>query len=212
MKIPLPIIPRISLYYRALLTLRKSVTSSEELAMLTGCSAAQVRKDLTCFGHFGTPGRGYNVESLKEKLKEILGKDKAWDVALIGVGNLGSALLAYKGFKAQGFNIKYAFDNDKNKINKIKQGMRIQDIKELKGKIKSYNIDLAIVAVPQENAQQVIDTLVSSDIKAILNFAPIRPKAPSNIQLLNIDLSIELEKLTHFLKSDVREKIGDNRG
>ncbi|MFA4991794.1 MAG: redox-sensing transcriptional repressor Rex [Candidatus Omnitrophota bacterium] len=202
MKIPPPIIPRISIYYRALLSQRgPGSISSEELSSITGCSAAQIRKDLTYFGQFGTPGRGYQVEGLKQKLSEILGKDKAWDVALIGAGNLGSALLAYKGFKNQGFNIRYAFDNDKKKINKTHQGIRIRDISDLKSAVRSNKIDIAIVAVPQEDAQRVIDILVNAGIKAILNFAPIRPKAQPSVQLLNIDLSIELEKLTHFLKT-----------
>ena len=201
MKIPSSSIPRISLYYRALLSLEDtSVISSQELANLTGCSAAQIRKDLAYFGQFGRPGCGYSTEVLKKELKKILGIDRSWDVALVGVGNLGSALLAYKGFKSQGFNIEHAFDNDHKKISKIKQGVKIKDIKELKTVIKSNNIDMAIVAVPQDAAQALIDKLVSSGIKAIMNFAPIRPKVPEGVEVLNIDLSMELERLTYFLR------------
>jgi len=202
LKIPASSIPRIALYYRALLSLKDTpVISSQELAILTECSAAQIRKDLTYFGQFGRPGSGYNTEALKLELKKILGIDRAWDVVLVGAGNLGSALLAYKGFKTQGFNIKYAFDNDKKKVDKIRQGVKIKDIKELGKIIKSKDIDMAIVAVPQEFAQGVIDRLVSSGIKAIFNFAPIRPKAPDGIEILNIDLSMQLERLTYFLKN-----------
>lgn len=201
MKIPSSSISRISLYYRAVLSIKDAnVTSSEELALLTDFSAAQVRKDLAYFGQFGTPGRGYPIEVLKKELKKILGIDREWDVALVGVGNLGSALLAYKGFKRQGFNIKYVFDNDAKKINRIRQGIKIQQIADLKNIIKSNNIDIAIVAVPHDAAQDVIETLVSSGIKAILNFAPKRPKALKNIEVLNIDLSMELERLTYFLQ------------
>ena len=201
MKIPSSSIPRISLYYRALLSVKdRSVISSLGLAELTQCSAAQVRKDLAYFGQFGTPGRGYSVELLKKELKKILGTDRAWDVALVGVGNLGLALLTYKGFKSQGFNIKHAFDNDRKKIDKVKKDIKIKDIKDLKGVVKSNKIDMAIVAVPQDAAQEVIDRLVSSGIKAILNFAPVVPKAPERVEVLNIDLSIELERLTYFLK------------
>jgi len=202
MKIPSPSIPRISLYYRTLLSVKdKSVLSSQELADLTGCSAAQVRKDFTYFGQFGTPGRGYSVENLKKELRKILGTDRIWDVALVGVGNLGSALLAYKGFKSQGFNIKRAFDNDVRKINKIKQGIKIKNIKDLNKIVKSDKIDIAIVAVPQDVAQGIIDRLVSSGIKAIFNFASVVPKAPEGVEILNIDLSMELERLTYFLKT-----------
>lgn len=201
MKIPSSSIPRLSLYYRALLSLKDGgVISSQELADLTRCSASQIRKDLLYFGQFGRPGCGYPVEILKRELKKILGIDKDWDVVLVGVGNLGSALLAYKGFKSQGFNIRYAFDNDRKKINKVRQGIKIKDITELKKIISSYRIKMAIVAVSQDAASGLIEKLVSSGIKAILNFAPVRPKVPEGVELLNIDLSMELERLTYFLK------------
>ena len=201
MKIPSSSIPRISLYYRALLSVKeKSVISSQELAEITKCTATQIRKDLAYFGQFGTPGRGYPIKNLKDKLKNILGTDRNRNVALIGIGNLGSALLAYKGFKGQGFNIRYVFDNDKKKINKLKEGIKVREIGKLRTVIRNNNIDMAIVAVSQDSAEEVIDELVSSGVKAILNFAPIRPKVPDNVELLNIDLSIELEKLTFFLQ------------
>lgn len=203
MKIPASSISRISLYYRVLLSLKDTnVISSQALADLTRCGAAQIRKDLAYFGQFGTPGSGYNIEVLKEELKKILGIDRMWDIALVGVGNLGSALLSYKGFKRQGFNIKYAFDNDRKKINRIKQHISVKDIKELKPVIKFNKIDMAIVAVPQEAAQDVIDRLVLAGIKAIVNFAPIRPKAPEGVEVLNIDLSMELVRLTYFLRKN----------
>lgn len=201
MKIPASSIPRISLYYRALLSLKDAnLISSQGLARFTGCSAAQIRKDLAYFGQFGRPGSGYNIEILKRELKKILGIDRIWDVALVGVGNLGSALLAYKGFKTQGFNIKYAFDNNPKKIDKVKQGLGIIDIKKLGTVIRSNKIDMAIIAVPQDSAQEVVDTLISSGAKAILNFAPVRIKAPEGVEILNIDLSMELERLTYFLQ------------
>lgn len=201
MKIPSSSISRISLYYRAVLSMKHgSIVLSEDLALLAGFSAAQVRKDLAYFGQFGTPGRGYSVEILKKELRRILGTDREWDVALVGAGNLGSALLAYKGFKRQGFNIKYAFDNDPKKINRIKQGLKIQPIDRLKEIVRTDKINMAIVAVPQDAAQAVIDMLIAAGIKAILNFAPKRPKVPSGIEVLNIDLSMELERLTYFLR------------
>ncbi|MFC1667284.1 redox-sensing transcriptional repressor Rex [Candidatus Omnitrophota bacterium] len=205
MKIPSSSISRILVYYRVLLSLQDtSVISSQDLANLTECSAAQIRKDLAYFGQFGTPGRGYAIEVLKKELKKILGVDRTWAVVLVGVGNLGSALLAYKGFKSQGFNVEYAFDNDRKKVNKVKQGIKIKDIKELKRTIRSNKINIAIVAVPRQSAQEVTDTLVSAGIKAILNFAPLGPKAPEGVEILNIDLSMELERLTYFLQRDRR--------
>lgn len=204
MKIPSSSISRISLYYRAVLSVKTSIISSEELALMTAASAAQVRKDFAYFGQFGTPGRGYSVDILKKELKKILGIDREWDVAIVGAGNLGSALMAYKGFKRQGFNIKYAFDNDAKKINKIRQGVRILPIESLGQVVKANKINIAVVAVPHEAAQDVIDKLITSGIKAILNFAPKRPKVPENIELLNIDLSIELERLTYFLQRGQR--------
>lgn len=205
MKIPSSSIPRISLYYRALLSLKDTpIISSQELADLAGLNAAQIRKDLAYFGQFGRPGSGYNTEDLKSELKKILGIDRDWDVVLVGVGNLGLALLAYKGFKSQGFNIKYVFDNDRRKIDKIKQGIKIRDIKNLISIIKSRRIDMAIIAVPHEAAQEVVEKLIASGIKAILNFAPVTLKVPAGVELLNIDLSMELERLTYFLRSNIQ--------
>lgn len=202
MRIPSSSISRILLYYRVLLSLQDpgGVISSQGLAELTECSAAQIRKDLAYFGQFGTPGRGYAIEGLKSALKKILGIDRSWDVVLVGAGNLGSALLAYKGFRSQGFNIKHAFDNDDKKVNKVRQGVKIKDMSELKKVVRSDRINMAVVAVPHDAAQEVIDRLVSAGIKAILNFAPVRPKVPGSVSILNIDLSMELERLTYFLQ------------
>jgi redox-sensing transcriptional repressor len=201
LKIPSSSIVRISLYYRELLSLKNiDVISSQRLSSLTECGAAQIRKDLAYFGQFGRSGAGYKVKALKEELRKILGIDKNWPVVLVGIGDLGSALLAYKGFSRQGFYIKYAFDKDKNKINRIKDDVRIKNIKELGKIIKTHKVRIGVVAVPQSAAQEVVDTLVGSGIKAILNFAPCRPKVPESVKILNIDLTIELEKLTYFLQ------------
>jgi len=200
MKIPAVSISRILLYYRAILSLGDAdIVSSQDIADLTGYKAAQVRKDLAYFGQFGRPGSGYNVGVLKNQLKKILGVDRTWDVALVGVGNLGSALLAYKGFKKQGFNIRYAFDNDPKKIGKIRQGLRIYNFEKIDDILGPDSVEMAIIAVPQDVAQEVLDKVVGIGIKAILNFAPVRLKVPEDAVVLNIDLSMELEKLTYFL-------------
>lgn len=199
-KIPALAIPRLSLYYRALLESRGSdFISSEELSQLTNFTAAQVRRDLAYFGQFGTPGKGYEIEALKKAILKILGTDREWSVALVGVGNLGSALLSYKGFGQQGFKIKCAFDNDLRKIGKNLEGVIIQDITELAQTLKKDGIRLGVVTVPQAAAQNVVDTLIKGGVKAILNFAPLRPQVPKSVELLNIDLSIELERLAYFL-------------
>lgn len=199
-KIPSVVIPRLSVYYRLLLESRRSdFISSEEIAKLSGFTAAQVRKDLSFFGQFGTPGKGYPIEELKQAILKILGTDKEWRVALVGVGNLGSALLAYKGFSRLGFKIKCAFDNDLRKIGKNLEEVVVQDITELEPTLKKENIHIAIVAVPVEAAQQVVDTLVKAGVKAVLNFAPTRPQVPEGVELLNIDLSIELERLAYYV-------------
>jgi len=203
-KVPSAVIPRLSLYYRTLLESRKDFLSSEEISKLTYFSASQVRKDLAYFGQFGIPSKGYHTEKLKKAVEKILGLDKKWEVALIGVGNLGSALLSYKGFSRQGFYIHYAFDKDKRKIGKRVSSVLIRDISQLEMVIKRKKISLAILALPKEEAQSIVDRLVNCEIKAILNFAPIRPYVPKGVVVLNIDLSIELERLAYFLKQSLK--------
>ncbi len=201
LKIPPLVIPRLSLYYRALLESRgTNFISSEEIAKLTNLNAAQVRRDLAYFGQFGIPRKGYKIEDLKEKILNILGTDRKWKVALVGTGNLGSALLTYRGFSQQGFEIICAFDNDRRKIGRSVEGVKIQDINELFQTVNDKNIKMAIVAVPAKVAQEIVNVLIKSGVRAILNFTPMRPQVPRNAELLNIDLSIELERLAFFLR------------
>lgn len=201
-KIPDSAIPRLSLYYRALIESRESeYISSEELARLTNFSSALVRRDLTYFGQFGTPGKGYNIDELKKEILRILGLNTERKVALVGVGNLGSALLSYRGFEKNGFYIIAAFDNDVRKLGKKVEGVVIQDVSEIKEVISRERIKMAIVTVPSSEAQKVIDLLVEAGIKAILNFAPMRPHVPDEIEVRNIDLTIQLEKLAYFIAS-----------
>ncbi len=191
---------RLSSYYRCLFDSELSdFIRSEEMAKLTGFSAAQVRRDLTYFGNFGVPGKGYSIKELKNKLSKILGTDIQWKVALVGLGNLGSALLTYKGFKEYGFEIVAVFDNDRRKIGTIKHGIKVYDINQLKQIVKKRKIRMAVVATPITVVQEVVDKIVDSKIKAILNFVPIIPKIPHYVELLNIDLSIELERLSYLV-------------
>jgi redox-sensing transcriptional repressor len=203
------VIPRLSVYYRVLCAYKDSgVISSDRLSQLTGRTAAQIRRDIAYFGQFGTPGRGYIVEELKKRILEILGIDKLWNVALIGVGNLGAALLSYKGFKDQGFNIVAAFDNDKNKVGAKSAAVVVQHVKELAAAIREKKIQMAIIAIPAQEAQKVVEVLVKGGVKAILNFAPVKLAAPASSEVINIDLSIELEKLAHFLSTAINRNKG----
>src|SRR3972149_1430519 len=177
-------IRRLSLYYRALSNSEKDgyfTVSSQDLAKKERLTPAQVRKDLSFFGSFGTRGLGYPVKELKEKIGSILGLNRSWNVALIGVGNLGSALASYKEFQKQGFHIKLLFDNDPKKIGSSLAGTTVLDIKNLASQLKQQKIDLAILTLPGNAAQAVADEVVKTGVKAILNFAPVTLKVPEDI-------------------------------
>jgi len=204
------VVPRLSTYNRVLDKLyRKGVEiiSSEELGERTGYSAAQIRKDLSFFGEFGQAGKGYYVKELKDAISQILGLDRTWNVALVGAGNLGSALLAYPGFKERGFKIVAVFDNDLRKIGKKWEDVVLHDISEIEEKVKEKEIQIGIIAVPAEAAQRVVNMLVSSGIRAILNFAPVRIVVPEDVELRGAELSSELECLSYFLTNE--KKVGN---
>ena len=198
---------RLSVYTRCLLQLEEDgvkTISSQDLALRFNLNSAQVRKDLAYFGEFGVRGIGYYVSGLKAELQRILGLDREWQVALIGLGNLGSALFHYKGFARQGFRISAVFDDDPAKWGKEIESVAILPMRDLPRETKARNLHLAIVAVPAEAAQGVIDKLVQAGIKAILNFAPGRIKVGKDVRLKNVDLSIELETLSFYLAQGSR--------
>lgn len=200
-------IGRMSIYARALQKLQNSgveLLSSEELGDRIGCSGAQIRKDLSCFGEFGESGKGYYVKDLKEAIFRILGLDKCWNVALVGAGQLGSALLAYPGFHERGFDIIAVFDNDIRKIGKKWENVVIQDISELIDTIKEREIKIGIITVPPQISQEIADMLVSGGIRAILNFAPARLIVPDGVELRNADLTTEFECLSYFLTHNAK--------
>lgn len=195
-------IHRLSIYYRALVILENEnykTISSKELARREKLTPAQVRKDLSFFGSFGTRGLGYPVVELRLRIAEIMGLNRLWDVALIGVGNIGSALVSYKEFSKQGFNIKLIFDNDQRKIGSNHKGIKVSDMKNLKQLLSQEKIDIAIIAVPAHVAQLVADEVVEAGITAILNFAPINLRLPENVILRNQNMCIELEHLSFAL-------------
>jgi redox-sensing transcriptional repressor len=193
---------RLSMYYRSLLEFEKKghkIISSKDLAKTEKLTPAQVRKDLSFFGSFGTRGLGYPTKELKEKISRILGLNQSWNVALVGVGNVGSALVSYKEFQKQGFNIKLLFDNDQRKINKNHKGLLVSDVKDLEEKLKKNKIEIVIIAVPAQAAQEVVDLVVSAGVKSILNFAPTQIKTPDNVVLRSVNMAMELEHLSFCL-------------
>ena len=206
------VITRLSIYNRALSEIKKEgveIISSDELGDRVGYSAAQIRKDLSCFGEFGEIGKGYFVRDLKDAVSRILGVDRKWNVALAGAGHLGSALLAYPGFRQRGFNIVAVFDNDLCKIGKRWEDIVIQDMSELPRTVKEQNIRIGIVSALAQVSQEIVDMLVSCGVRAILNFAPVSITVPESVELRNVDLSTELECLSYFLtnEAEVRTEV-----
>jgi len=204
--IPSITINRLSIYHRCLEKLAETekekelkIISSFEIAEMTGINSAQIRKDLAYFGEFGKRGIGYPIIDLGKELKKILGLDKKWSVIIAGAGNLGKALIKYKGFKKRGFIIKGIFDNNPSKIGKRLGHIFIYDIKEIEKFIQKENISIGIIVVPADSAQEVADKMVRGGIKAILNFAPVHIILPPEIKIHNVDLSIEFEGLTYYL-------------
>lgn len=197
-------VARLSIYHRILISLETNnieFISSLILGAKAGFKDAQVRKDLAFFGSFGQPGKGYKVKKLRDEIGRILGKEKRWKIGLVGVGNLGSALLSYAGFKVQGFDVVAAFDIDPKKIGRRFGAIIVEDIKNISKSIAKKKIEIGIIAVSEESAQKVTDLLVKSEIKAILNFAPTLLNIPNIVKLHNVDLSVELDKLSHMLSS-----------
>ncbi|MCP4684733.1 MAG: redox-sensing transcriptional repressor Rex [bacterium] len=202
-------IHRLSLYLRALSVLEKEsheTVSSKELAKREKLTPAQVRKDLSFFGSFGTRGLGYPVSDLKKQIASILGIDRLWKVALFGVGNIGSALVSYKEFSRQGFQIIKLFDNDQRKIGSNHKGIIISDIKDMEKELQEAQIEIAVIAVPATVAQYIVDDVVKAGIKAILNFAPINLKVPQDVYLRNENMSMELEYLSFALVNNHSQK------
>jgi len=198
-QIPNPAVRRLSLYLRQLEAFarqQRKTISSKQLGESLSLTDAQVRKDLAYFGQFGHPGIGYRVDELIIKVKQILGTDKIWDVLLVGAGNLGRALLAYKGFDAKGFRIAAVFDTDSAKIGKRHGSFVIQSPSELASTIQKLQIRLAIIAVPADAAQEVADQLVDAGIRGLLNFAPVSLSVPPEVALNAVDLAVQLEQIS----------------
>ena len=202
-EIPDVVINRLPVYARALAILQdegREVISSQELGQEMGVTPAQIRKDLSYFGRFGKQGRGYNVRQLIDQLRAILGLDREWRLALVGVGKLGQAVLGYGGFGPQGFKIVRAFDSDPTQIGEMLDGLRVEDVANLEQSLRETPVDIGIVAVPAASAQAVIDILVSSGVHSILNYAPIVHRVPAGVHLRQIDPVLALQGMTYYLK------------
>jgi redox-sensing transcriptional repressor len=203
-RIPKAVIKRLSLYARELQKFSRvgiEKISSRGLGDALGLHSAQVRKDLAYFGQFGVPGLGYYIEDLRHEIKRILGTDRLVRLALVGVGNLGQALLSNTAqFNREGFQLVAAFDADKRKVGGERSGVPIYHVDEIGRRIKRLGVDIIILAVPTGCAQQIVNSSTKAGITAILNFVPERLIAPDGVKIHYVDLSIEIESLTYYLK------------
>ncbi len=193
---------RLPLYVRVLTQLLSegiSVVSSQQLGDRLQMTPAQIRKDLSYFGRFGKQGRGYNVQFLLKELRQILGLDRTWDACLVGVGRLGRAIINYPGFAPEGFNIVAAFDSDPEKVGTNIGGLVVQPMEQIAETVKARDIAIGIVAVPASQVQSVVDSLVKSHIRGILNYAPAAPQVPPHVVIRNIDPVLSLQSMTFYL-------------
>jgi len=200
-------VARLSLYLRVLedaATDDVRTLSSGELAKGCATTAAQVRKDLSVFGTFGKRGTGYPVPELVAQLRAILGLERTWRVALVGAGRIGAALLGYADFRRQGFLIDAVFDADDAKVGRTFQGHRVRTDRELEAAVAAGEIDIAIVAVPAEAAQDVVDRVVAAGVRAVLNFAPVKLRVPAGVALKNVNMAAEMEGLSFALANQER--------
>lgn len=207
LEIPEVVIDRLPIYARALSLLEKQgreVVNSQELGGRLGVTPAQIRKDLSYFGRFGKQGRGYNVSRLLQELHQILGLTQEWPMVLVGVGQLGRAIVAYGGFVPQGFRIVEAFDADPKIIGSTVNGLVVRPVDSMEELLRKREVDLAIVAVPATAAQGVIDILVAAGVRAILNYAPIAAHVPPTVRIKDIDPVLALQSMTFYIKSQER--------
>jgi len=199
--IPRKSIYRLSIYQRCLSRLKENgvdTVSSEALAKAAGVKPTQLRKDLTYFGQFGTRGLGYNVDMLSGTISEVLGHNRLQPVILVGVGNLGSALLRYGGFKKEGFEVVAAFDLEARRIPGI--SIPILGMEQMQEFIRDNQVKMAILTVPASSAQSVTNKMVAAGMQAILNFSPTVLDVPENVVVNSVDLAVELENLSYFIR------------
>ncbi len=200
--VPDIVVSRLPLYLRTLERLHEAgrqTISSQELGDIIGVSAAQIRKDISQFGEFGKQGMGYSIPFLIEKLRQILKVDRSWDIAVIGAGNLGRALVQYQGFINRGFRIAMVFDNDPEKIGKPLGNFIVQDVARLGELLPQAGIQIAMLVVPASAAQAVADELVKAGVRAILNYAPTPINVPPGVRVEHVDPAMHLQHMTYYL-------------
>jgi redox-sensing transcriptional repressor len=200
-KIPDETIRRLPIYLRGLLFSSEQGQeniSSRDLADFLGVTSWQIRKDFSYFGDFGTRGVGYNTKNLAKQIKKILKLNVVRKVALVGAGNLGSAVLAYRGFRTYGLEVAAVFDTNAEKIGKKIEDVVIEDASNL-GTLKSRKIDLAIITVPREAAQETADALVEAGVTGILNFSPCYITVPKRVKVITIDIAMDLARLPYYM-------------
>ena len=203
-EVPEVVVTRLPQYLRILNRLMEdgvTVVSSQQLGEKLQVTPAQIRKDLSYFGRFGKQGRGYSVNDLLERLRQILGVNAFWNVAVVGVGRLGRAIVNYPGFTPDGFHLVAAFDVNKEVIGKDVGGLTVQSLDDLRQVVAERKISIAIVAVPVSHTQEVVDQLVACGIRAILNYAPIIPQVREGVKIRNIDPVLSLQSMTYYINS-----------
>jgi len=200
--IPDIVVGRLPLYLRTLQRMKQEgqcITSSHELGEKLGISPAQIRKDLSLFGEFGKQGTGYQIDYLVEKLRQILHVDKIWDMVVVGAGDVGHALSRYQGFSDRGFQVVMVFDNDPNKVGLEIGPFQIQSTDLMSQVIREKNIQVALLAVPADQAQEAANRLIEAGIKAILNYAPITLTVPKYVYVQNTDPVTHLQRMSYYL-------------
>ena len=193
---------RLSIYLRFLEEFEErglATVSSEELARRGGTTSAQVRKDLSFFGSFGKRGLGYSVPELLTALREILGLGREWRVIIVGAGKIGAALAQYRGFRQRGFQIIAAYDTNPEKVGRPLEGVQVRDMAQLETDIARDRPDIAVLAIPSDNAQAVLDRVVKAGSNAVLNFAPAQLHAPADVTVKAVNMAMELEGLSFAL-------------
>lgn len=197
-------IDRLPLYFRTLRLVEEEmqIISSDELGRRLDITPEQIRKDLATFGQFGRKGIGYDVRELKNKIENILGLQNKWRLAIVGVGHLGGALANYENFSSLGFSVVALFDNDEKIIGTEVNGMKINDISEMKKIVAAQSVDIGVITVPADEAQGVAEKLIAAGVKGIWNFAPTKLNVPPIIPLVNEDLSVGLSALSYHMSQE----------
>lgn len=207
-EVPEVVVSRLPQYLRILNRLMEDgivVVSSRQLGEKLQVTPAQIRKDLSYFGRFGKQGRGYSVSDLLDRLRQILGVNAYWNVAVVGVGRLGRAIVNYPGFTPDGFHLVAAFDINEDVIGEDVGGLMVHSLDDLRQVVTERKISIAIVAVPVSHTQEVVDQLVACGIRAILNYAPIIPHVREGVRIRNIDPVLSLQSMTYYINSDSEE-------